>query len=129
MQRKQVLRLLLISVSVCVLLAGAALGAIFWSIHQSVHKCTVLAQEAHPSPGDDVAALVAYMNSDEHDLQQRNLAVWTLGRLRDPHALASLQAVYTGELCDHSKYLCQYELAKAITLCGGIPDPPRKTRH
>jgi hypothetical protein len=129
MQHKRVLRSFFISVLVCVVLGVAGMGAVFWSIYQSVHKYTVLAQEAHPSPGDDVAALVAYMNSDEHDLQQRNFAVWALGRLRDPHALAPLQAMYTGELCDHSKCLCQYELAKAITLCGGIPDPPRKTRH
>jgi hypothetical protein len=113
----------------CVLLAGAALGFTFWNIHQSVREYAALAQEAHPSPGDDVTALVAYMNSDGHDLRQRDLAVWTLGRLRDPRALASLQTAYTGEPCDHGGRLCQYELAKAISRCGGVPDPPRAARH
>jgi hypothetical protein len=68
------------------------------------------------------------VNSDVHPLRERNLAVWTLGRLRDRRALPSLTAAYTGDLCDHDKTLCQYELEKAIKLCGGTPEPPCKKR-
>lgn len=37
----------------------------------------------------------------------------------------ALKSVYTGAPCDHDKYLCQYELGKAIKLCGGVAVPPR----
>ncbi|OAD21293.1 hypothetical protein THIOM_002945, partial [Candidatus Thiomargarita nelsonii] len=54
-------------------------GAIFWYIEFSVQEICVIAQQAHP--GDDLAALIVYMNSEEHSLKERNLAVWALGRL------------------------------------------------
>jgi hypothetical protein len=114
---------------VCLLLGGAALAAIVWDIHRSVQECCGIAQRAHPHPGDDVTALIDLMNSDSHSLRGRNLAIWTLGRLRESKALPALTAVYTGEQCNHDKNLCQYELEKAIKRCGGIPNPPRKTRH
>ena len=122
------------TVMVGVLAAGllfgcAVLGAVVWVIDQSVRENCAMAQQAHPHPGDDVAALVVFMNSDSHPLRGRNHAVWTLGRLRDPKALPALEAAYTGEPCNHDRDLCQYELEKAIKRCGGIPQPPRKTRR
>jgi len=92
-------------------------GAIFWYIEFSVQEICVIAQQAHP--GDDLAALIVYMNSEEHSLKERNLAVWALGRLRNPRALPALEKAYTGESCDHDRYLCQYELNKAIRHCKG----------
>ena len=113
-----------------VLLCGAALGAIVWNIQQSLHENCSLAQQAHPHPEDDVAALVDFMNSAEHSLWDRNhKAIWALGRLGDAKALSALESVYTGESCDHETGLCQYELEKAIKQCGGTPNPPRKTKH
>ncbi|MFC1452630.1 hypothetical protein ACFLSJ_04715 [Verrucomicrobiota bacterium] len=113
-----------------VILCGALFGAIVWNIRQSVQENCRIAQEAYPHPGDDVAALVDFMNSPEHSLHDRNhKAIWTLGRLRDPKALPALQSVYTGDSCDHEKNVCQYELEKAIKQCGGTPDPPRQTKH
>jgi len=50
---------------------------------------------------------------------KRNHAIWALGQLGDKRALPSLEKLYTGEPCDHSKYVCQYELKKAIKLCRG----------
>ena len=44
-------------------------------------------------------------------------------------SLPVLEAVYTGEPCDHEEVLCQYELEKAIKRCGGTPTPPRKTKR
>ena len=73
-------------------------------------------------------ALIEYMNSESHPLKERNRAVWALGRLRDPRALPALEGVYTGDLCEHARFLCQYELEKAIKRCGGNPTPPRQTR-
>lgn len=111
------------------LLGGVALGAIMWHIHQSVGEYCAIAQRDHPRPGDNVAALLDFMNSGSHSFQERNLAVWTLGRLSDARALPTLQGAYTGEPCEHAKKLCQYELEKAIKRCGSIPIPPRKTKH
>jgi len=113
-----------------VLSCGGAVGVIQWRIHQSVMENCRVAQSAHPHPGDDVAALIDFMNSSAHSLRDRNqVAVWTLGRLRKADALPALESVYTGEPCDHDNELCQYELEKAITRCGGSPEPERVTKY
>ena len=127
--KKHALRILGIVVVVGVLFAGVALGAVLWQIHRSVAQCCEMAQLAHPHPGDDVAALIDYMGSDKHKLNDRNRAIWALQRLHDPRALPALQAHYTGEPCDHVHGLCQYELEKAIKRCGGIPEPPSHAPH
>ena len=127
--KKRFLKAVIIVLAVAAVLGGAAFGAVLWRVHQSVRRYCDVAQQAHPHPGDDVAALVDFMMSDGHSLRDRNLAVWALGHLRDPQALPSFASPYTGELCVHEEFLCQYELEKAIKLCGGTPEPPRKTRH
>jgi len=123
--RRPVLKILAVVVLTGAILGGIALGAALWLIHRSVQETCEMAQQAHPHPGDNVAALIDYMNSEEHSLKDRNRAIWTLQRLADPAALPALQAVYTGEPCDHEHRLCQYELEKAIKRCGGTPLPPR----
>lgn len=70
-------------------------------------------------PGDEVEALIALVQSDGHNLRTRNRAVWALGQLRDARALPLLTRYYTGNPCDHGRYLCQYELKKAIDGCSG----------
>jgi hypothetical protein len=127
--KKRVVRIVVGVLAIGTLLGGAGLGAILWHIHRSVQQYSKVAQEAHPHSGDDVAALIDFMNSDSHRFRDRNLAVWTLGRLRDARALAALESAYTGKACEHDKKLCQYELSKAIKLCGGIATPPLKTKH
>jgi len=127
--KKQVVRIVVGVLAIGTLLGGAGLGAILWHIHRSVQQYSEVAQKAHPHSGDDVAALTDFMNSDSHTFRDRNLAVWTLGRLRDARALAALESAYTGKACEHDKQLCQYELSKAIKLCGGIATPPLKTKH
>ena len=106
-----------------VLAGGVAVGAIAWSIHQAVEENCRVAQQAHPHPGDNVAALIDFVNSTSHSPEDRShVGVWTLGRLRDPRALPALECVYTGEPCQHERNLCQYELEKTIKLCGGTPE-------
>jgi hypothetical protein len=78
-----------------------------------------MAQSAHPHPGDDVAAMLEYVQTDSHSLRDRNLVVWALGQARDSRALPVLESYYTAGKCDHDRYLCQGELAKAIKLCRG----------
>ncbi len=65
-------------------------------------------------PGDRVQALMAFVDSDRHSLDERNRAVWALGQLGDRRALPVVKKYYTGAPCDHARYLCQYELQKAI---------------
>jgi len=128
--KKRIVKITVSVIAVGALLCGAALGAVVWHIRQAVQENCQLVQEAHPHPGDNVVALVDFMNSTEHSLHDRNhKAIWTLGQLRDTKALAALEPVYTGQSCDHDTSLCQYELEKAIKLCGGTPTPPRKTKH
>lgn len=61
-------------------------------------------------------SLVSFLNDETNSLKQRNGAVWALGQLGDPQSLSVLRSYYTGEPCDHKRFLCQYELEKAIKL-------------
>jgi hypothetical protein len=79
----------------------------------------ISAEALREQPGDRVLALMMYVESEEHLLQDRNHAVWALGQLGDPRALPVLEKYYTGVSCDHSRFLCQKELKKAIEACKG----------
>jgi len=92
----------------------AFLGSIM-SIGAGVSKYCKEAQNYHK--GDCVQALITYIDSNEHDLSTKNKAVWALGQLGDERALPVLRKYYTGMPCDHERYLCQYELEKAIKWC------------
>ena len=127
--KKRVVRIVVAVLLLGVFFGGAGFGIVLWRIHQSVRNYTKVAQKAHPHPGNDVAALTEFMNSDAHSLRERNLAVWTLGRLSDATSLTALESIYTGKPCEHDTNLCQYELAKAIKRCGGIPNPPPRPTH
>jgi hypothetical protein len=87
------------------------------SIGHSVKELASTAIQEYP--GDRVEALMAFVDSDHHSLQERNRAVWALGRLGDERALPTLRKYYNGQPCQHDKYLCQHELRKAIRLCEG----------
>jgi uncharacterized protein YkwD len=64
--------------------------------------------------GDKVEALIALVNCEECSLNDRNIAVWALGQLRDKRALPTLYKYRTGKSCNHLRSICQYEIAKAI---------------
>ena len=87
-----------------------------FDIRSGVKKISAEATQQYP--GDRVEALIAYVKSDDHNLRQRNFAVWALGQIGE-RALPVLKQFYTGGPCDHDHYLCQYELQKAIKLCEG----------
>ena len=86
-------------------------------IGHQVRDVVSIAQAA--SPGDPVTALLSVVNSPDFSLPEKNRAVWALGQLGNPRALGTPEALFTGEECDHSSYVCQYELEKAIQLCRG----------
>lgn len=110
-------RTVLVGVIVLFVCGTSALGFLRWSIQAGLDRCCETAQEAYPHPGDDVAAMLEYVQSDSHSLKDRNLIVWALGQARDSRALPILECYLTGQACDHDEKLCQGELGKAIALC------------
>lgn len=112
-------RLVLVGLAVLLACGACALGYCRWAIQSGLDRCCAMAQSAHPHPGDDVAAMLEYVQTDSHSLRDRDLVVWALGQARDSRALPVLESYYTGDKCDHDRYLCQGELAKAMKLCRG----------
>lgn len=66
-----------------------------------------------------VDSLIHLMDDKNLPMDKRNQAVWALGQLANSKALPFLKKHYTGEPCDHARFLCQYELKKAIKHCRG----------
>ena len=121
MKFRKLRKALVIGFFVCLVLCACALGFLRWDIQSGLDEWCAKAQGAHPHPGDDVAALIAYVQSSSHSLRDRNRAVWALGQARDERAFPVLQAFVTGEKCDHRRQLCQHELKKALDLSGKNP--------
>ena len=121
MNVKKLSKVLGVCFIVCLALCVGWLAFARVSIQNGLDEWCEKAQTAHPHDGDDVAALIAYVQSDSHSLHDRDLAVWALGQARDERALPVLQSFVTGEKCDHNKNLCQSELKKALELSGKDP--------
>lgn len=117
MSGKPVKKIILYSLVISFLLAAAGLAVIRHMIVTGLDENIAIAQAAHPHPGDNVAALIDYVNEESHTFRKRNLAVWALGQLRSDRALGTLEKHYTGRECNHNAALCQSELDKAIELC------------
>lgn len=106
-----------LALGICLVLVVASYyGLLFW-IDSRAEATGAKASQKHP--GDKVEALIALIESEEHSLEEKNRAIWALGRFRDPRAIHALQALYTGEPCDHERCVCQYELEKALANCKG----------
>ena len=88
----------------------------FWIGFSVKKECQKAQQEFS---GDCVEALSVLVDDEKKSFKERNSAVWALGQLGDRRALAVLNKYYTGEPCQHDKFLCQYELKKAIKLAEG----------
>lgn len=93
-------------------------GALVW-IGIETANLERKALEAFPRDSNATQSMVSYINDSSIPLADRNEMVWAIGRKADREALTALEALYTGEPCDHDAYLCQYELSKAINRCGG----------
>ena len=110
---------------VIMLCTASCAGFMMHRIHADKEKWISTAQTEHPHPGDDLAAMLDYLDSTEHSLVERNHMIWAVGQCRDPRAMPALMTYYTGKPCDHEQMLCQYELKKAIDRCSY----PRKVRR
>lgn len=101
----------------------AGLAGLTWWIQGEAHKVAARSMTEHP--GDEVTSLIAFVESTQHSLGERDRAVWALGQLAEPRALPVLERFRTGDPCDHATFLCQYELEKAIARCSGRNQVPR----
>lgn len=104
------------------MLVVGAFVSLLLIINQSAHSYASSAQRQYA--GDEVVALIAVVSDEHRALADRNHAVCALGQFRDPRALPVLRRHYTGEKCQHDKFLCQSELKKALDLCGGRTSAP-----
>ena len=98
------------------LLYGSFVGLVWW-IRSDAKEFAVRTTEDYP--GDHVETLLALAQSEGRSFADRDQAVWALGILGDDRALPVLTKFYTGRECDHSTFLCQKELRKAIDRCEG----------
>lgn len=87
------------------------------SFGRSVRSISEVARQRYG--GDSVKALILRLEDSNNSFQERNRAVWALGQLGDHRALPALRMHCTGQPCDHTRGLCQRELAKAIGLIDG----------
>lgn len=87
------------------------LGALGWIKHEA----NELANETSVAfEKDKIESLLEVIDSKNYTLKEKNNAIWALGVLKDKKALPILEALHTGEECNHDKELCQYEIHKAI---------------
>jgi hypothetical protein len=106
-----------VAIAAVIGIVAVGLGSVFWMIRSGVAEDVARAQREYG--GDRVEALIAFVDADQHPLSERNRAVWALGQISDPRALPVLRKHYTGAECQHARFLCQYELKKAIDNCSG----------
>ncbi|MBU2503042.1 hypothetical protein KJ682_17050 [bacterium] len=78
-----------------------------------------LANRAYQESDEPIEALLVWIQSPHHTLEDRNRGVWALGQIGDPRALPVLEQYYHGGECDHERELCQRELKKAISRIKG----------
>jgi len=81
-------------------------------IGSGVRRCSKTAQTYFP--GKRVEALIAMMECESCNLQDRNDAVWALGQLDDRRALPVLEKYSTGAKGDHPNNLSQNRLQIAL---------------
>ena len=123
MRKRIVKKVVVYGLILCLVLALGFLACVRHAIVSGLDENIGMAQSAHPHPDDSIAALIDFVDSNEHGIKDRNHAIWALGQLRDDRALSVLEKLYTGGECDHGRALCQYELAKAIDMCkNNTPD-------
>jgi hypothetical protein len=76
-----------------------------------------------PVPTSVARQTLHWQQDSDEPLVAKNQVIWILGELRDSQALPVLQNLRAGEECDHERFVCQYELNKAIGKIEGGREP------
>ncbi len=104
---------------VAILIIGTSI--LEYSMYSSAKAITTEAKSEFKS--DSIQSLINYINSPNHTLKEKNSAVWALGQFADKKAvpfLTKLSEELTGsdgEELSHNKYICRYEVDKALRWC------------
>lgn len=96
--------------------AGSYVGLRIW-FKSDIDKICGNAMSVYP--GDKIEALLAVLNSGNSNLKDKNQVIWALGKLRDKRAVPVLEKYYTGQKCDHKKFVCQQGLQRSISVLKG----------
>lgn len=70
--------------------------------------------------GECWEALTKVIQSENHNFRERNSAIWALGQIADKESLPFLEDINRSSpegKCNHEKFLCKYEVEKAIKWC------------
>ena len=106
------------------LLAAAACGLVvflysFYSIYRGVKANCLKAKSEYRQ--DCVSSLINFAQSENYTFRERNSAIWALGQIADKEALPFLYELNRSlpgeEKCSYDRYLCKYEVQKAIKWC------------
>jgi hypothetical protein len=117
MNRKRVMRWLAYGATGLAVLGAVAVGALALWVRQGVSgECRkACAAEKMEYPRQQAEALIAYVRDARTALREKDRAVWAMGYVKDARVLAALRGmVANGGQCDHGRYVCQYEVKKAI---------------
>ncbi|HRY28963.1 MAG TPA: HEAT repeat domain-containing protein [Elusimicrobiota bacterium] len=112
--RKIALAVLVVGFSGVLVLAGGT----FYMLHAEVKRICV--EAGNRFEGDCVESLIATVKAEELPFKTRNEAIWALGQLADAKALPYLTEIQPKTFCQKpcgNKYLCRYELDKAVKWC------------
>lgn len=118
--RKAIRTGVLVGVTIAVAVLAAAIGwraTAAW-LRVDATRAAAVAQYGGP----EVDAFLTALTDPATPLADQNRLIYLLGQRGDPSALPVLEALRTGEPCDHSRFVCQRELDKAI---GKIRDARR----
>lgn len=95
----------------------------FW-IGTSVEDHIAIAKALFPGTSED--ALIEMLQDESVSINDKtHVAIWTLGQIQSEKALPILKELYNddpeGETCygKHDKFICQYEIYKAIEAIEG----------
>jgi hypothetical protein len=121
--RKPGFRKLIASALVIIVIGALTFyGVLSWQRYEAIRD--VLAKAQAERAGGRIEALTSYLGSADVDLEEKNRVIWVLGELRDERAIGMLRRLHVAQTCDHSRFVCQREVRKAIAKVNGeVPNP------
>lgn len=94
---------------------------VFFAVWMGAEIMEITKQTQSRYEGDRITAFISALEDEQNGLDMKNRIIWTLGQYGDERAEPVCRSLLTGEECDHEKYVCQYELKKALAYMEGKP--------